>query len=254
MSKQTLKSRLKNGEVVVGPFVNLASGALIEIAAYAGFDFVILDTEHGPLDIQTTETLCRVAAGVGISPIVRVRKNDPPQVLRALDIGAEGVQVPQICTGADAESLVHSAKYAPEGMRGVSPYTRAARYFSDGSKIFERLNAESMILVHVEGTEGLENLDDIVKVPGLDVIFLGPYDLSQSLGIPGQVNDPWVVDRMREASKQINDAGLTVGTFADGPDSANKWIEAGVRYISMSVDTGIYLDGCKRMLGEVKKG
>ncbi len=253
MSDQNLKSRLKNGEVVVGPFVNLASCALIEIAAYAGFDFVILDTEHGPLDIQTAETLCRVSAGVGISPIVRIRENDPPQVLRALDIGAEGVQVPQICTGADAESLVHAAKYAPEGMRGVSPYTRAARYFSDGPKIFERLNAESMILIHVEGVEGLENLDDIIKVPGLDVIFLGPYDLSQSLGIPGQVNDPRVVDRMREAAKQINSVGLTVGTFADGPEAANKWIEAGVRYIAMSVDTGIYLDGCRRMLGEVKK-
>ena len=248
MSETSLKSKLKAGEVVLGPFVNLASGALIEIAAYAGFDFVVLDTEHGPLDIETTENLCRVAKGAGISPIVRVRDNDPPQVLRALDIGPEGVQVPQIRTRSDAESLVQAAKYAPLGMRGVSPYTRAARYFSEGGQIFERLNRESMVLIHVEGVEGLENLDAIIAVPGLDVVFLGPYDLSQSLGIPGQVHDPRVVERMREATVQINQAGLTVGTFADSPDAAKRWIDAGVRYIALSVDTGIYLHGCRDMV------
>jgi 4-hydroxy-2-oxoheptanedioate aldolase len=252
MSENRLKARLKNGEVVLGPFVNLASGALIEIAAYAGFDFVILDTEHGPLDIPTAENLCRVADGVGITPIVRSRENDPPQVLRALDIGAAGVQVPQICSKAHAEALVHAAKYAPLGLRGVSPYTRAARYFADGPKIFERLNEESMVLIHLEGVEGLENLEEIISVPGLDVIFLGPYDLSQSLGIPGQVNDPRVVDRMKEAARQIDSAGLTVGTFADNPEAAKRWIDAGVRYISLSVDTGIYLQGCRSMIQGVR--
>ena len=248
----SLKAKLQAGEVVLGPFVNLASGALIEIVAYAGFDFVILDTEHGPLDIETTENLCRVAKGAGISPIVRVRENDPPQVLRALDVGPEGVQVPQIRTRSDAEILVEAAKYAPLGMRGVSPYTRAARYFAEGGQIFERLNRESMVLIHVEGVEGLENLDAIIAVPGLDVVFLGPYDLSQSLGIPGQVSDPRVVDRMREATVEINKAGLTVGTFADSPEAANRWIDAGVRYIALSVDTGIYLHGCRSMIDAVR--
>lgn len=252
MSDNKLKAKLNNGEIALGPFVNLSSGALIEIAAYAGFDFVILDTEHGPLDILTAENLCRVAQGTGITPIVRIRENDPAQILRALDIGAGGVQVPQICTKADAEAVVHAAKYAPLGMRGVSPYTRAARYFADGARIFERLNAESMVLIHLEGVEGLENLEEIISVPGLDVIFLGPYDLSQSLGIPGQVSDPRVVDRMREAAEQINAAGLTVGTFADGPEAARRWIDAGVRYVSLSVDTGIYLHGCRSMVQGVR--
>ena len=252
MSENKLKAKLNNGEVALGPFVNLNSVALIEIAAYAGFDFVILDTEHGPLDILTAENLCRVAQGTGITPIVRIRENDPAQILRALDIGAGGVQVPQICTKEDAEAVVHAAKYAPLGMRGVSPYTRAARYFVDGARIFERLNAESMVLIHLEGVEGLENLEEIISVPGLDVIFLGPYDLSQSLGIPGQVSDPRVVDRMREAAEQINAAGLTVGTFADSPEAARRWIDAGVRYVSLSVDTGIYLHGCRSMVQGVR--
>ena len=252
MSENALKAKFAKGEVALGPFVNIASGAMIEIAAYAGFDFVILDTEHGPLDIQTCETLCRVAEGVGITPIVRVRENEPTQILRALDIGAAGVQVPQICTRADAEAVVKAAKYAPLGMRGVSPYTRAARYFSDGAAIFERLNASSMLLVHIEGVQGLENLEDIIAVPGLDVIFLGPYDLSQSLGIPGQVSDPRVVDRMKKAADLINGAGLTVGTFPDSPEAAKRWIDAGVRYVSLSVDTGIYLQGCRQMVQGVR--
>ncbi len=252
MSENLLKDKLSKGEVALGPFVNISSGAMIEIAAYAGFDFVILDTEHGPLDIQTCENLCRVAHGVGITPIVRIRENEPTQILRALDIGSGGVQVPQICTKADAEAVVKAAKYSPLGMRGVSPYTRAARYFSEGAAIFERLNKASMLLVHIEGVEGLNNLEEIVTVKGLDVIFLGPYDLSQSLGIPGQVHDPRVVDRMREAAKLINAAGLTVGTFADSPETAKRWIDAGVRYVSLSVDTGIYLHGCRHMVKGVK--
>ena len=252
MAENQLKAKLDRGDVVLGPFVNLASGATIEIAALAGFDFVILDTEHGPLDIPSAEDLCRVAAGAGISPIVRVRKNDPPQVLRALDIGADGVQVPQICNRSDAERLVQAAKYSPLGMRGVSPYTRAARYFADGPAIFDRLNQEQMVLIHVEGVEGLENLGEILSVGGLDVVFLGPYDLSQSLGIPGQVTDPRVVDRMKEAARDIKAAGLTVGTFADTPEAAKRWIDAGVQYIALSVDTGIYLRGCRQMVQAVR--
>jgi 4-hydroxy-2-oxoheptanedioate aldolase len=252
MTENRLKIRLKSGEVVLGPFVNLSSPALIEIAAFAGFDFVILDTEHGPLDIATCEDLCRVADAVGISPVVRVRENNGPQVLRALDIGAAGAQVPQICTKADAQAVVHAGKYAPLGMRGMSPYTRAAWYSAQGTRVTDRLNDLSMLLVHVEGVEGLKNLDGILSVKGLDVIFLGPYDLSQSLGIPGQVTDPRVVDRMKEAAKRIRDAGLAVGAFADGPDAARRWIDAGVQYISISVDTGIYLKACREMVKAVK--
>ncbi len=252
MASVSLKESLKAGKAALGPFVNINSGAMLEIAALAGFDFVIIDTEHGPLDIPAAEDLCRMADSAGITPIVRVRENDAPQILRALDIGAAGVQVPQICTKTDAEAVVQAAKYAPVGMRGVSPYTRAAKYFSDGAAIFDRLNKDQMIIVHIEGVEGLENLSDIIIVEGLDVIFLGPYDLSQSLGIPGQVHDPRVVDRMQEAAEQINKAGLSVGTFADSAETARKWIDAGVRYVSLSVDTGIYLKGCRDMVQGVR--
>ncbi len=253
MARNELKAKLLNGDVVVGPFVNINSSALIEIAAFAGFDFVILDTEHGPLDIETAEDLCRVASGVDITPIVRVRDNDPSQILRALDIGSGGVQVPQISSRSDAEAVVHSAKYAPLGMRGVSPYTRAARYFAEGASILERLNEETMVVVHIEGVNGLNNLSEILDVEGLDVIFLGPYDLSQSLGIPGRVTDPRVVERMKEAVIEVDTAGIVVGTFCDTREAAQRWIDVGVRYVVTAVDTGIYLQGCRNIIQGLKR-
>ena len=253
MRENALKRKLQRGEVVVGPFMNCAYPAFIEIVGLAGFDFAIVDMEHGPLSVETAEDLCRTAQGVGLDPIVRVRKNDAPQIQRALDIGSAGVQVPQIETQADAEATVRAAKYQPYGMRGVSLFTRAADYTAFGlAGITDRLNAEQMVIVHVEGRRGLENLDQIVTVPHIDVIFLGPYDLSQSFGIPGQVNDPRVVKGMEEATVKIRAAGKAVGTFAGDVQTAKRWIGAGVQYISLSVDVGIFARACRDIVQGVK--
>ncbi|MHB9033624.1 MAG: HpcH/HpaI aldolase family protein, partial [Anaerolineae bacterium] len=189
----------------------------------------------------------------GLAPIVRVRKNDAPQIQRALDIGSAGVQVPQIETRADAEAVVRAAKYQPLGMRGLSFYTRAGDYVIYGQQgITDRLNDEQLVIIHIEGQRGLQNLDDIVTVPNIDVIFLGPYDLSQSFGIPGQVNDPRVVKGMEEATKKIRAAGKAAGTFAGNPEAAKRWAGLGVQYMSYGVDVGIFSDACKALLKQVK--
>jgi len=185
MRENQLKRKLKRGEVVLGPFINCAYPALIEICGHAGFDFAIIDLEHGALHTLVAEDLCRAADCVGLAPVVRVRKNDAPQIQRALDIGSAGVQVPQIETKADAEAVVRGAKYSPLGARGLSFYTRAGVYSAAGTQITDQLNEESLIVVHVEGKRGVDNIEEIVSVTNIDVIFLGPYDLSQSLGIPG---------------------------------------------------------------------
>jgi 4-hydroxy-2-oxoheptanedioate aldolase len=253
MHENTLKRKLQKGEVVIGPFMNCSYGAFIEIVGLAGFDYAIIDMEHGPLSVETAEDLCRAAQGVGLAPIVRVRKNDAPQIQRALDIGSAGVQVPQIETKADAEAVVRAAKYQPLGMRGISFYTRASDYTVFGiSGYTDRLNQEQMVLVHVEGRRGLENLDQILTVPHIDVIFLGPYDLSQSFGIPGQVNDPRVVKGMEEATAKIRAAGKWAGTFAGDAETAKRWIKTGVQYISLGVDVGIFARACRALVEQVK--
>jgi 2-keto-3-deoxy-L-rhamnonate aldolase RhmA len=184
---------------------------------------------------------------------VRVRKNDGPQIQRALDIGSGGVQVPQIETRADAEAAVHGAKYQPWGMRGLSFYTRAGDYTINGiAGLTDKLNDEQLLIVHVEGKRGLENLDEIVQVPHIDVIFLGPYDLSQSFGIPGQVDDPRVVKGMEEATKKIRAAGKATGTFASNVQRAKRWMDTGIQYISISVDVGIFAEACKGLVGQLR--
>lgn len=252
MRENQLKRKLQRGEVVFGPFINCAYPAFIEICGHAGFDFAVIDLEHGALHTLVAEDLCRAADCVGLAPIVRVRKNDAPQIQRALDIGSAGVQVPQIETKADAEAVVKGAKYGPIGARGLSFYTRAGVYTAAGTQITDRLNEESLVIVHIEGKRGLDNIEEIVSVPHIDVIFLGPYDLSQSLGIPGQVHDSRVIDLMKTGVNIIRNSGKAAGTFADNPDIAKQWIDTGVQYIALGVDVGIFLKACQTLVKAVK--
>lgn len=252
MRENQLKRKLKRGEVVLGPFINCAYPAFIEICGHAGFDFAIIDLEHGALHTLVAEDLCRAADCVELAPVVRVRKNDAAQIQRALDIGSAGVQVPQIETKADAEACVKGAKYSPLGSRGLSFYTRASVYTAEGTQITDQLNEESLIVVHVEGKRGVDNIEEIISVPHIDVIFLGPYDLSQSLGIPGQVRDPRVIDLMQKCVTTARNAGKAVGTFADNPEIAKQWIDAGIQYMAIGVDVGIFLRACQALVKAVR--
>jgi 4-hydroxy-2-oxoheptanedioate aldolase len=217
-------------------------------------DFVILDTEHGPLSIERCEDLCRAADSVGVAPIIRVGENHPWLILRALDIGSAGVQVPQINDVESARAAVHSAKYAPQGERGLSIFTRAGDYHVKGGEGYtERANAETVVIVHIEGKRGLDNLDQILKVEGIDVFFLGPYDISQSLGVPGRVDHPRVQEAMREAAKKARSLGKAVGSYARDVAMARQLMEMGVQYLSILVDATIYLYACREIVRQLRK-
>ncbi len=252
MRENQLKRKLKQGETVLGTFINCPYPAFMEICGYAGFDFAVIDMEHGALHTLVAEDLCRAADCVGIAPVVRVRKNDAPQIQRALDIGSAGVQVPQIETKEDAQAVVLGAKYSPLGDRGLSFNTRAGLYTAAGTQITDKLNEESLVVVHVEGRRGVENIADIVSVSHIDVIFLGPYDLSQSLGIPGQVRDPRVIELMQKCVTIIRNAGKAAGTFADNPEVAKQWIASGVQYVALGVDVAIFLRSCQALVEAVR--
>lgn len=237
---RSLRLRLRRGEVVFGPFMKLASPQIVEIAGYAGFDFVILDTEHGPLSFETVENLVRAAQGVGIAPLVRVYENSPSLISRSLDVGAQGVLVPRISSKEEATGLARAARFAPEGERGVCCYVRAARFSdTDEHTYFDNANRNTVVIAMIEGKEGIVNLDEIISVPGLDVIFIGPYDLSQSLGMPGQVTSPEVTSEMQRVVQKARAAGLAVGTFVDNVEGARRWVGFGAQFIAFSVDVGI---------------
>lgn len=247
----TLKERLMDGETVIGTFQLIDSPMAAEMTGVAGMDFTILDQEHGPLTAETCAGMTAAAQQGGAEPVIRVRNNSESEIQRALDIGAAGVEIPQIETREDAEAAVNHARFDPLGSRGLSPYVRAGDYTGAGDYTNQQ-NEETTVIVHIEGEGGVENLDEIMEVDGIDVLFLGPYDMSQSLGIPGQVQDDRVEELMSEVADRAPDAGKVVGTYADDPEMAQKWIDAGVQYVAVSVDGAILTRAFADIVGNIE--
>ncbi|MBC3759193.1 aldolase [Hyunsoonleella sp. SJ7] len=247
-------SLFENKKFVVGPFMKVSDPALVEVAAFAGFDFVIIDLEHGPSTFETIQGHVRAAQAKGVVPVVRVPEISENMISKALDIGADYVQVPQIETAKDAERVVKASKFFPEGARGVCRYVRAADYSSMHKEYyFGNANQSTGVIIHIEGNIAFKNIDQILAVDGIDIIFIGPYDMSQSCGVPGQVNHPKVISQMKEIVEKASKLGKVVGTFVESPESARQWIDLGVKYISYAVDVGIYYSACKSIVDEVHK-
>ncbi len=242
---QRFKDRLKAGEALIGPFCKTCDPAFVEASGWAGADFVILDREHGPISIESMQNNVRAAQVAGTLPIIRVPEATEEAIGKALDIGAAGVQIPQVQCAQDAENAVKFAKFYPKGERGVCRFVRAAHYSSqDREKYFSSAN-QTLVIAQVEGQKAIDALDEILDVQGIDILFIGPYDLSQSLGIPGQVTHAKVVEKMQEIAAAAQKKGVVVGTFTDTPDAMLAWKKAGIQYISYSVDVGIYHDALR---------
>ena len=244
------KEKLK-GEGAIGVFSKTSDPAFIEAMGYAGMDYVIIDLEHGPNSVQSVQNLIRGAQVSGLMPIVRVKESCASVQSEVLDIGAGGIQVPQITTKAEAEAVIKRTKFSPVGERGVCRFVRAANYSAkDRFEYFKDAN-EAVTILQIEGQEGIDNIEDILSVEGIDVLFIGPYDLSQSLGVAGQIEHPLVEQKMLEIVELCAKKGITVGTFVDTVANAQKWKKLGVKYISYSVDVGIFCDAVSQIVKSV---
>ncbi|MHC5058573.1 MAG: HpcH/HpaI aldolase family protein [Planctomycetota bacterium] len=237
---------------VVGCFSKATDPAFVEATGLAGMDFVILDREHGPADLKTVEHLVRAAECGGVAPIVRVPAVDEHAIGAALDLGTAGVQVPNVSTADDARRIRAAARFHPEGARGVCRYVRAAAYSSREKAEYFREANRSLVIGQVEGREGLANLDAILAEDAFDVLFVGPYDLSQAMGRPGEVDNPEVTKESERVVKLSAARGVACGTFLDSAEEAERWTAAGVRYLAVSVDVGIFLDACRRIVGRAR--
>ncbi|HEY81798.1 MAG TPA: hypothetical protein G4O01_00725 [Dehalococcoidia bacterium] len=244
MRKNLTKEKIQRGEIACGVFVPLYSPTIVEILGHIGFDFVIFDAEHGPMGVESCEHMVRAADTVNITPIIRVAMNLQQNILRYLDIGALGVQMPMINSKEDAENVVRSVKYPPEGRRGLAG-VRAANYGLTGplSDYVKEANRETMVIVHVETMQAVENLKETLTVPGIDVIFIGPTDLSSAMGYPGQVKHPEVQGMIERLIKQIRAAGKVAGTIAYDLDTLRRCKELGFRYIVYGVGPMIVKSG-----------
>jgi len=239
-------------EVVFGLFSKTSDPFLVEICGKAGFDFIILDNEHGPNDIRLVYPLILAAENSGLYPIVRVGKLADIEIQRTLDVNPAGVQIPQIQSRQDAQLAVRYSKYYPQGMRGVCRFVRGADYsLKERGEFFAEQNQKTVI-IHIEGMEGIRAFDEIVEVAGIDVIFIGPYDLSQSLGLPGQVSDPKVLAAIEKLTAKCREKGKYVGIFADTPEAAKRYKDLGVKYIAYSVDVGIFAEACRELTKKLK--
>lgn len=236
MPDRPLRKRLDAGEPVLGTFQILDSMMVSEMAAAAGFDFIVVDREHGSMTTETAMQMCAGAQAKDVDPVVRVAEGSKARIQRALDLGASGVQVPQVETEHDARRAVDAARFHPIGERGLSPYGRAGDYQGDPEFTTEQ-NEQTTLIVQVEGEDAIENLDAILTVEGIDVLFIGPYDLSQSLGIPGDIEDERVRKSMEDIIERAARTDTIVGTYADTIDQARGWIEAGVTYVTLSEDS-----------------
>lgn len=246
------KERLAKGEAVYGPFMKATDAAFVECSGYAGFDFVILDMEHGPVGFSDLQHLVRAAEISGIISVVRIYDSSEMAIGKALDLGAKGIQVPQVRSASEAREVVKAARFFPDGERGVCRFVRAARYSATPRDEYFRRANRSLVILQVEGTQAIDELDEILWVEGFDILFVGPYDLSQSLGVPGQVSHPSVIEAIENIAGKARVAGVVLGVFCDTPESAALWRKAGIQYLSYSVDVGIYTEACISIIHKLK--
>ncbi len=236
-----VRQRLTNGPLN-GMFCKTRDPMLIEALGACGLDFAILDCEHGANDLAVVGELIRAAELAGILPIVRVPEADPSLIGKYLDLGAGGVQIPNLRDAATARACVAAARFAPLGNRGVCRFVRAASYGrTPRQQYFSEAN-QALVILQVEGSDGIAALDDILAIDGCDILFIGPYDLSQSLGFPGEIEHPAVLAAIQDVVQRCAAKNRAVGIFADNPHSAARWRNCGVRYLATGVDVAMFAD------------
>lgn len=260
MRRNGIKIALDSRGVAYGTWAQSGSVEFGEIAARAGMDFVIVDMEHGSFGIETAVSVMRGVEAFGAATMVRVPNANRTEILKVLDAGAQAVLVPNVSDGATARAIVNAAKFAPTGDRGACPCTRATAHGIDPWEAYVRWSAENlMVAVLVETPEGLANFEEIVSTPGLDILALGPFDLSQALGFSGDWKHPDVVRKQREMVELALSKGVEImaATFDSDPsslrDQVEGWRELGVRMFAASGDRFLLSSGFKAIVKELRR-
>jgi len=233
----TLKDKLKNRELTIGSWITIGHTAVAEIMARAGYDWLTVDMEHSAITLDIAQDLIRVIELCGVVPLVRVGENNSNLIKRVMDAGAHGVIVPMVNSKDDAEKAVASVQYPPKGFRGAG-LARAQKYGADFEGYKKWNERESIVIVQVEHIKAVENLEDILRVEGVDGFIIGPYDLSGSLGIPGQFNHPEVIsalNRVKAVAKKMNAlSGFHV--IPPEKEALQEKIKDGYKFIAYSLD------------------
>jgi 2-keto-3-deoxy-L-rhamnonate aldolase RhmA len=243
----TFRQRIQQGDVILGQMVlELFTPGIGHMLAACGLDFVIFDMEHGRCDLSLLAEMVAACRGSGIVPLVRVPDVTYAPLSRALDVGARGVMVPRVESREQAEHIVSQLKYAPQGRRGVALGVAHDLYRAGNSDFFARTNEEISVILLLETEKAFQHLDEIISVPGVDVAWMGHYDLTVSMGIPAQFDHPRFLAAMDELVSVCRRYGVAPGFLPPSPESAVHWIDKGFRLISLGSDIGVFLDGVRK--------
>ncbi len=242
--KNKFKSRLRSGPCQIGFWSTFGSPVATEILGHAGFDWIVLDTEHGPADPFTTLLQLQALTGTETSACVRIASNDPVLTKKALDIGAQTIIVPQVESAADARRAIASTVFPPKGTRGVSTTARASRYGAIAD-YHRRADDEICVVAMIESAKGLRALAEIIEVDGVDAILFGPQDLAADMGFLAQPGTGDVVQAMEKAVAFILSHGKSPGIAVGNEADAKRWMDRGVRFVTCGSDVSLLARGAE---------
>jgi 4-hydroxy-2-oxoheptanedioate aldolase len=245
------KHSLRAGRPQIGLWSSLSSNYTVEVIAGAGFDWILLDSEHSPNDLESLLTQLQAAAPYPAHAVVRVPWNDMVTIKRVLDIGAQSLLVPYVSTRGEAESAVSYTRYPPAGQRGVAGTTRATR-FGRVKDYAQRAHEEICLLVQVETQAALDSIEAICAVDGVDGVFIGPADLHASLGHPGEIANPRIKPLIDDAIRRIRKAGKAPGILTPNEADARHWLECGALFVAVGADVGILARGAEALAAKFK--
>lgn len=247
----SLKDKLRNNELTIGSWITLGHSAIAEIMAKAGFDWLTIDLEHSVITIKEAEDLIRTIDLCGVSPLVRLTSNDEDQIKRVMDAGSHGIIVPNIKSSKEAEKAVASVKYPPVGKRGVG-LARAQQYGNNFEGHWKWLEDESVVIVQIEHIDAVNDLEAILSTEGVDGYIMGPFDLTASMGIPGQFEHPDFIaamEKVKSVAKKLNKTG-GIHIIKPNKDELNQRIDEGYKFLAYSLDTIMIDTSCRLGLGK----
>jgi 4-hydroxy-2-oxoheptanedioate aldolase len=247
------KDWIQSKKHLIGPFVRIAQPETVEMLAMAGFDFGVIDIEHGgAVNMNDVYPLILAAENRGLKLLARIPGISEMHIKWLLDLGIDGLQIPHVKTKEDAQRAVQYSKFDPMGERGLCRFVRAAEFSNIAKEEYlTRANSSSIIILQIEGIEGAQNIEEIVSVEGVDIIFVGPYDLSQSMGLTGQIWHPDVAKEITRIIQVCQHKGIATGVFTDTPQGVKHWTDLGVKYINYRIDTEMFFDFAKKCKSEL---
>lgn len=246
------KQKISKGDLQIGLWLSSATSYMAEIAATSGYDWLLIDGEHAPNTVQNLVTQLQAIAPYQSHPIIRPLEGTQANIKQVLDIGAQTLLIPMVETAEQAKEVVSATRYPPEGLRGVGASVARASRWGRVKNYMQNVNDNLCLLVQVESKKALDNLDDIIMTDGIDGIFIGPADLSASLGYPDNAGHPEVQQKIEQAIKRIRQLGKAAGFLATDVEMAKKCISWGANFVAIGVDTMLYTQALDERLNQFK--